>query len=101
MTFADPFSLFVPARTPRQLQSVERSSGVLRRMTSHHPSLFRVYHGSSAHRLSVRVAGDVAMIESADVVVIRSGWLGAAIAYYLAKRGTLRVALFEWLEAGS
>jgi glycine/D-amino acid oxidase-like deaminating enzyme len=41
------------------------------------------------------------MIESADVVVIRSGWLGAAIAYYLAKRGTLRVALLEWLEAGS
>ena len=41
------------------------------------------------------------MIDSADVVVIGSGGLGAATAYYLAKRGTHRIALLERLEIGS
>lgn len=41
------------------------------------------------------------MVESADVIVIGSGALGAATAYYLAQRGTHRVALLERLEIGS
>ncbi|RQH03681.1 NAD(P)/FAD-dependent oxidoreductase [Paraburkholderia dinghuensis] len=41
------------------------------------------------------------MDESADVIVIGSGGLGAATAYYLAKRGTHRVTLLERLEIGS
>ncbi|QCP53228.1 FAD-binding oxidoreductase [Trinickia violacea] len=41
------------------------------------------------------------MLDSADVIVIGSGGLGAATAYYLAKRGTHRVALLERLEIGS
>ena len=41
------------------------------------------------------------MIESADVVVIGSGGLGAATAFHMAKRGTHRVALVERLEIGS
>ncbi|WP_233862104.1 NAD(P)/FAD-dependent oxidoreductase [Paraburkholderia adhaesiva] len=41
------------------------------------------------------------MEKSADVIVIGSGGLGAATAYYLAKRGTHRVALLERLEIGS
>ncbi|WP_168788773.1 NAD(P)/FAD-dependent oxidoreductase [Paraburkholderia aromaticivorans] len=41
------------------------------------------------------------MAESADVIVIGSGGLGAATAYYLAKRGTHRVALLERHEIGS
>lgn len=41
------------------------------------------------------------MIESVDAIVIGSGGLGAATAYYLAKRGAHRVALLERLEIGS
>jgi 4-methylaminobutanoate oxidase (formaldehyde-forming) len=41
------------------------------------------------------------MVESADVIVIGSGALGAATAYHLAMRGTHRVALLERLEIGS
>ncbi|WP_269501246.1 NAD(P)/FAD-dependent oxidoreductase [Burkholderia sp. IMCC1007] len=41
------------------------------------------------------------MIESADVIVIGSGGLGAATAFHLAKKGALRVALLERLEIGS
>ncbi|WP_233859463.1 NAD(P)/FAD-dependent oxidoreductase [Paraburkholderia sp. HD33-4] len=41
------------------------------------------------------------MIESADVIVIGSGGLGAATAYYLATRSTRRVAILERLEIGS
>ncbi|PTB22157.1 FAD-dependent oxidoreductase [Trinickia symbiotica] len=41
------------------------------------------------------------MIESADVIVIGSGGLGAATAFHIAKRGALRVALVERLEIGS
>ncbi|MFD1560119.1 NAD(P)/FAD-dependent oxidoreductase [Paraburkholderia silviterrae] len=41
------------------------------------------------------------MIDSADIVIIGSGGLGAATAYYLAKRGTHRIALLERLEIGS
>ncbi|NIF43502.1 FAD-binding oxidoreductase [Burkholderia sp. Tr-862] len=41
------------------------------------------------------------MIESADVIVIGSGGLGAATAFHVAKRGALRVALVERLEIGS
>jgi glycine/D-amino acid oxidase-like deaminating enzyme len=41
------------------------------------------------------------MAESADVIVIGSGGLGAATAYHLAKRRTHRVALLERHEIGS
>ncbi|KVO79658.1 FAD-dependent oxidoreductase [Burkholderia ubonensis] len=41
------------------------------------------------------------MVESADVIVIGSGGLGAATAYYLTKQSTCRVALLERLEIGS
>lgn len=41
------------------------------------------------------------MIESADVIVIGSGGLGAATAFHVAKRGAHRVALIERLEIGS
>src|SRR4051794_30828618 len=41
------------------------------------------------------------MISKADVVVIGSGGLGAATAYYLAKRGGVRVALLDKHEIGS
>jgi len=41
------------------------------------------------------------MTESADVIVIGSGGLGAATAYYLAKRSTYRIALLERHEIGS
>jgi 4-methylaminobutanoate oxidase (formaldehyde-forming) len=41
------------------------------------------------------------MIESADVIVIGSGGLGASTAYYLTTRSTHRVALLERLEIGS
>jgi glycine/D-amino acid oxidase-like deaminating enzyme len=41
------------------------------------------------------------MIDSADVVVIGSGGLGAATAYYLAKRGGIRVALLDKHGIGS
>jgi 4-methylaminobutanoate oxidase (formaldehyde-forming) len=41
------------------------------------------------------------MVESADVIVIGSGGLGAATAYYLAMQRTHRVALIERLEIGS
>ena len=41
------------------------------------------------------------MISDADVVVIGSGGLGAATAYYLAKRGGVRVALLDKHELGS
>ncbi|QBR02946.1 NAD(P)/FAD-dependent oxidoreductase [Paraburkholderia pallida] len=41
------------------------------------------------------------MIDSTDIVIIGSGGLGAATAYYLAKRGTHRIALLERLAIGS
>jgi len=41
------------------------------------------------------------MIEHADVIVIGSGGLGAATAFYLAKRGARNVALVEKHEIGS
>ncbi|WP_314944639.1 FAD-binding oxidoreductase [Bradyrhizobium cosmicum] len=41
------------------------------------------------------------MISKADVVVIGSGGLGAATAYYLAKRGGLTVALLDKHDIGS
>ncbi|MCP3713693.1 FAD-binding oxidoreductase [Paraburkholderia sp. CNPSo 3274] len=41
------------------------------------------------------------MIDSADVIVIGSGGLGAATAFHMAKRDALRVALVERLEIGS
>lgn len=41
------------------------------------------------------------MIREADVVVIGSGGLGAATAYYLAKRGGLSVALLDKHDSGS
>ncbi|CAB3739652.1 hypothetical protein LMG22037_06312 [Paraburkholderia phenoliruptrix] len=41
------------------------------------------------------------MIESADVIVIGSGGLGAATAFHLAKKRALSVALVERLEIGS
>jgi len=41
------------------------------------------------------------MAKSADVIVIGSGGLGAATAWYLAKRGTHRIALLERHEIGS
>src|SRR6202049_1448521 len=41
------------------------------------------------------------MISKADVVVIGSGGLGAATAYYLAKRGGLSVALLDKHDIGS
>ncbi|WP_176135193.1 NAD(P)/FAD-dependent oxidoreductase [Paraburkholderia atlantica] len=41
------------------------------------------------------------MIESADVIVIGSGGLGAATAFHLSKRGAQRVAMIERLEIGS
>jgi glycine/D-amino acid oxidase-like deaminating enzyme len=41
------------------------------------------------------------MIREADVVVIGSGGLGAATAYYLAKRGGLSVALLDKHDIGS
>ena len=41
------------------------------------------------------------MIESADVIVIGSGGLGAATAFHLAKKQALRVALVERLAIGS
>ncbi len=41
------------------------------------------------------------MIDHADVVVIGSGGLGAATAYYLVKRGGLRVVLLDKHEIGS
>jgi glycine/D-amino acid oxidase-like deaminating enzyme len=42
-----------------------------------------------------------AMIDRADVVVVGSGGLGAATAYYLARRGGLRVALLDKHDIGS
>jgi glycine/D-amino acid oxidase-like deaminating enzyme len=44
---------------------------------------------------------EVAMISKADVVVVGSGGLGAATAYYLAKRGGLSVALLDKHDIGS
>lgn len=41
------------------------------------------------------------MISKADVVVVGSGGLGAATAYFLAKRGGLRVALLDKHDIGS
>src|ERR1700681_4808946 len=41
------------------------------------------------------------MIREADVVVIGSGGLGAATAYYLAKRGGMSVVLLDKHEIGS
>src|ERR1700681_3885182 len=41
------------------------------------------------------------MIRQADVVVIGSGGLGAATAYYLAKRGGLSVVLLDKHDIGS
>src|SRR6266853_4390058 len=41
------------------------------------------------------------MIREADVVVIGSGGLGAATAYYLAKRGGFSVALIDKHDIGS
>ena len=41
------------------------------------------------------------MISKADVVVVGSGGLGAATAYYLAKRGGLSVALLDKHDIGS
>src|ERR1700726_4497312 len=41
------------------------------------------------------------MIRKADVVVIGSGGLGAATAYYLAKRGGLSIALVDKHDIGS
>src|SRR3954451_2459450 len=41
------------------------------------------------------------MISKADVVVIGSGGLGAATAYYLAKRGGISVALLDKHGIGS
>src|SRR6266568_6331002 len=41
------------------------------------------------------------MISEADVVVVGSGGLGAAAAYYLAKRGGLTVALLDKHDIGS
>ena len=41
------------------------------------------------------------MISEADVVVVGSGGLGAATAYYLAKRGGYRVALLDKHDIGS
>jgi len=40
------------------------------------------------------------MIESADVIVIGSGGLGAATAFHVTKRGAHRVAMIERLEIG-
>jgi glycine/D-amino acid oxidase-like deaminating enzyme len=47
------------------------------------------------------MSGFIAMISKADVVVIGSGGLGAATAYYLAKRGGLTVALLDKHDIGS
>src|SRR4029450_12279316 len=44
---------------------------------------------------------EIAMISKADVVVVGSGGLGAATAYYLAKRGGLSVALLDKHDIGS
>ncbi len=44
---------------------------------------------------------EIAMISKADVVVVGSGGLGAATAYYLAKRGGLSVALLDKHGIGS
>src|SRR5689334_9167192 len=41
------------------------------------------------------------MVSKADVIIIGSGGLGAATAYYLAKRGGLRVALLDKHDIGS
>ena len=41
------------------------------------------------------------MISHADVVVVGSGGLGAATAYYLAKRGGLKVALIDKHDIGA
>ena len=41
------------------------------------------------------------MIDQADVVVVGSGGLGAATAYYLVKRGAVHVALLDKHEIGS
>jgi glycine/D-amino acid oxidase-like deaminating enzyme len=41
------------------------------------------------------------MIEQADVVVIGSGGLGAATAFYLTQRGARNVALVDKYDIGS
>jgi glycine/D-amino acid oxidase-like deaminating enzyme len=41
------------------------------------------------------------MVSEADVAIIGSGGLGAATAYYLAKRGSMRVVLIDKHEIGS
>jgi glycine/D-amino acid oxidase-like deaminating enzyme len=41
------------------------------------------------------------MIRKADIVVIGSGGLGAATAYYLSKRGGLSIALVDKHDIGS
>ncbi|WP_432260989.1 FAD-dependent oxidoreductase [Cupriavidus sp. TMH.W2] len=41
------------------------------------------------------------MDDSADVIVVGSGGLGAATAYYLAKRGAGRIALLDRHDIGS
>jgi glycine/D-amino acid oxidase-like deaminating enzyme len=47
------------------------------------------------------VAGGREMVKQADVVVIGSGGLGAATAFYLVKRGAERVVLVDRYELGS
>src|SRR5580700_5192235 len=48
-----------------------------------------------------RFRGDCGMIDKADAIVIGSGGLGAATAYYLSKRSGLSVALLDKHEIGS
>ncbi len=50
---------------------------------------------------SRRSGKDAPMIREADVVVVGSGGLGAATAFYLAKRGRKNVALLDKHEIGS
>src|SRR5262249_28349634 len=47
------------------------------------------------HRRGLRAGGVAAMVDHADVIVIGSGALGSATAFYLAKRGARNVILVE------
>ena len=49
----------------------------------------------------IEVVGDDATIDKFDVIVIGSGGLGAATAYYLSKRKGLSVAVLDKHEIGS
>jgi glycine/D-amino acid oxidase-like deaminating enzyme len=62
------------------------------------PSLYRVIASDHSH-LSPKACG--VMISKADAIIIGSGALGAATAYYLSRRKTLSIVLIDKHDIGS